>query len=283
MQTVPCGNCLGCRAEQGRQWAVRMMHESEMWPQGHAWFVTLTYDDKHLPDNGSLVTEDLRDFHQSVRSSIGKCSFYGVGEYGDQFSRPHYHTVLYGPQFEDRFPVPDRDGAPVWVSQTLDSYWKHRGKAEFSAVTMGSASYVAAYVRKKLTARENPDLYSRVDPFTGELFQVLPEFASMSRRPAIGKRWIQKNWRDVYAHDSVVVDGIEAKPPRYYDKWMSQDHSEMQDNTCRSGECKEHRELMLEVQYNRWDPDFDDSAYKRSAREAIHKARIGLFQERTVF
>lgn len=263
-----------------------------MWtaPESHkepgnprAWFVTLTYDNEHIPENGSLVPEHLRDFHSTVREAEGKVSFYGVGEYGDQYSRPHYHTVLYGPDFLDRYRVPDRDGPPVWVSETLDNYWSHRGKAEFSAVTMGSASYVAAYVRKKLLAQENPDLYTRVDPLTGELVEVLPEFASMSRRPAIGKRWIQQNWREVYAHDSVVVDGIEAKPPRYYDKWMSQDHTQMQENTCAPGECDEHRELMLQVQFDRWDPDFDDSAYKRSAREAIHKARVGLYQERTEF
>lgn len=245
-----------------------------------AWFVTLTYDDQNLPENGSLDPDHFRSFIRAMRESEGSLSYYGCGEYGDQYSRPHYHAVLFGPEFSDRVPIDGRQGPNVFSSDYLGDTWG-RGITEFSSVTLASASYVAGYVRKKVAAMENPDLYTRVDPDTGELVSVTPEFARMSRRPAIGKRWIEKNWQHVYAHDRVVIDGHEMKPPRYYDKWMETDHSGTE-RPCPDG-CDEHRERILEVKYDRWDPDFDDSAYKRQAREAIHTARVGLFQQRDAF
>ena len=45
--TIPCGRCIGCRLERSRQWAMRCVHEAEMHDENV--FVTLTYDDDHLP------------------------------------------------------------------------------------------------------------------------------------------------------------------------------------------------------------------------------------------
>lgn len=265
-QTVPCGHCLGCRAEQGRQWAVRMMHEAQM--HTHAWFLTLTYDDDHLPEKGTLVPEHPKGFIKSLRRDLPprSLSYFLCGEYGDLRSRPHYHAILFGPDLPDRLPIPHRSGPPVWTSRLLDRHWG-MGLTEFSSVTMGSASYVAGYVQKKAIHRENDDLYTRVDPDTGELHQVQPEFARMSRNPAIGRRWIEKYWPDVYPRDFVVVDGHECKPPRYYDKWLEEHHPH----------------VSLKVRESRWNPDYDDSQYKRDARAQIHRAKLSLHSNRNAF
>lgn len=257
-----------------------MMHEAQVWelPDGsnpRAWFVTLTYDDEHLPRYGSLDPSDFTAFVKAVRKGEKTLSYFGCGEYGDQASRPHYHALLFGPEFRDRCALSGRPGPTVWESETLSSYWK-RGICELSSVTFGSASYVAGYVRKKVLVQENPNYYLRVDDETGELVDVVPEFARMSRRPAIGRRWIEKHWREVYAHDRVVMDGVEQKPPRYYDKWMETDHG----GDC---PCDEHRELLLQVKYNRWVDDYDDSKYKQNARRVNHEARVSLYQQRKAF
>lgn len=39
----------------------------------------------------------------------------------------------------------------------------------------------------------------------------------MSLKPGIGALWFDKFHEDVYPHDRVVVNGVEEKPPRYYD------------------------------------------------------------------
>lgn len=249
-----------------------MMHEKDC--HEHAWFVTLTYDNEHLPKNGSLCPEHLRAFLKALRKSEGRLSYYAVGEYGDQASRPHYHAVLYGPELSDRFLLPGRGPHPVWDSPSLTSAWG-RGLTEFGAVTMGSASYVGKYAHKKVIQEENENLYTRVDPDTGELVEVVPEFARMSRRPAIGKRWISRYWREVYAWDRVVIDGVETKPPRFYDKWMEQVHP---DPDCA---CDEHRERLLEVKEERRVETPDK--YKLEAQKRIHEARNSLYSQRMVF
>ena len=123
---------------------------------------------------------------------------------------------------------------------------------------MASASYIAGYIRKKVRKKE----YVRANPFTGELMH--PEFARMSLRPAIGNRWIKKWWRDVYPRDFVVVDGVEAKPPRYYDKWMD----------------KHFPFVMEHVRQRRYDEAIEMTKYQLEAGEKIHESRVQLFAAR---
>ena len=258
-QKVPCGHCLGCRAEQRRQWAVRMMHEAQM--HEHTWFVTLTYDDNALPEDGTLYPADTRNFVRSLRKEYpkGTFSYFLCGEYGDSTQRPHYHAVLFGADFPDRYLFDDRAGIPVFKSALLDRKWR-KGFTEFSTVSFGAFSYVAGYVQKKAIVRDYPDIYTRVRPETGELIDVHPEFARMSRNPAIGSRWLEQYWTDVYPRDYVVVDGHKAKPPRYYDKWLE----------------KHYPAVWMEVHEKRWNPDYDDSKYTTAARAANHEARMRL-------
>ncbi len=231
----------------------------------HAWFLTLTYTDQELPDNGSLDPQHIRAFFKAMRrdAPAQTISYYACGEYGDRTQRPHYHAVLFGVDFLDRSIIRHSGGAPVWRSETLDSYWSH-GLSEFGTVSAASAAYVAGYVRKKVNKRVYPDAYVRVDDETGELVDIEPEFARMSLKPAIGRRWIEKNWRDVYPRDSVVIDGFEGKPPRYYDKWLEAHDPEM----------------AMVVRGQRIDAQEELSPYTRKAKEKIHEAQVSLFQGR---
>ncbi len=256
MQVVPCGNCVGCRQEQTRQWGVRMMHEARMHRKNL--FVTLTLDDENLNENRELCAKDFSGFVKSLRKTQeGRFSFFGCGEYGEQTGRPHYHALLFGIDFLDRDSGFDSRRPDVWRSATLDRIWG-RGICEGGTVTMASASYVAGYIRKKLRTKD----YVRANPLSGELLS--PEFARMSLRPAIGRRWIQKYWRDVYPRDFVVIDGVEAKPPRYYDKWMDANHPGIMEDV-RQARCDEAVEL---------------TKYQLQAGEKITESRINLFSRR---
>lgn len=263
-QEVPCGHCLGCRAEQARQWAVRMMHESIM--HESSWFATLTYSDEEIPPNGSLRPSDLQSFFKNLRRDLPprSVSFYACGEYGEYTERPHYHAVLFGVEFLDKYRDPNPSRDTVWRSPSLERAWG-RGITELGTLTMASASYVAGYVRKKVRKKDFENHYTRVDDETGELFELEPEFARMSLRPAIGRRWIERYWRDVYPRDYVVVDGVECKPPRYYDKWMDANHPE----------------IMEGVRQRRWDEMVELDKYTLSAKESIHEARTALFSGRS--
>lgn len=281
-QVVPCGHCLGCRFEQSRQWMVRNMHESLM--HRYAWFVTLTYDAKRLPENGSLRAEDLKRFFKHLREECGRFSYYAVGEYGEFSQRPHYHALLFGVEFLDCYPWVNNSGTEVWRSPTLERIWS-AGLSELGSVTESSASYVTGYVRKKLRLRDNPNRFLRVDKTTGELFEVSPEFSRMSLRPAIGRRWIEKYWRDVYPRDFVVVNGIECKPPRYYDKFM-----DLEDEKGGSAERRAVMDVVREKRWNEWEESLKDRAFEEMFPEgrrhlravaATNKSRADLYDRRT--
>ncbi len=262
-QVVPCGHCLGCRGDQARQWAVRIMHEQQMHIYG--WFITLTYSNEEIPEYGSLYPEHFRRFIKDLRkrSPGRRISYYGCGEYGESTQRPHYHAVLFGAQFLDRYVHPDSSRTGVWRSPTLEASWPH-GFSEIGSLTLASASYVAGYVRKKVRKQDYPEHYMRVDPDTGEIVELVPEFARMSLRPAIGRTWLEKYWKDVYPRDFVVFDGVEAKPPRYYDKWMD----------------KNQPDIMEGVRQSRWDNREELSPYTLAAKEKIHQGRTNLFAGR---
>lgn len=261
--TVPCGHCLGCRTDQARGWAVRLVHEGFM--SSPAWFVTLTYRPEKIPDNGSLFPRDFTLFAKKWRSSHpgDRFSYYVSGEYGDLNDRPHYHAVLFGPEFLDKEKLLDRHGAPVYASQTLEKEWGN-GLVEFTGLTYAAARYCASYVRKKVRQRDDPDHYLRVNPLTGELVSIEREYARMSRNPAIGRRWIEKYWTDAYPRDFVVMDGRPLKPPRYYDKWME----------------AYQPAVMMGVKEQRLKDIVEIGDEKLIMKEKCHRARVNLFQGR---
>ena len=245
-----------------------------------AWFLTLTYADERIPENGSLRPKDLQGFFKSLRRDYpkGQIRYYACGEYGEQTQRPHYHAVLFGADFLDKCPVPRASSSPVWRSPTLESHWTF-GISEFGAVTPESAAYVAGYVRKKVSRKANPEAYVRLNPLTGELVDIIPEFSRMSLRPAVGRAWIEKYWRDVYPRDFVVVGGKEFKPPRYYDKAMEDPQSKC-GNAAFERSWNERQHALLEVRERRIEEAEELTRYTLESREINHKARVGLYENR---
>lgn len=285
-QVVGCGSCIGCRADQARDWMIRIMHERAL--HVSAWFLTLTYSDKELPEHGSLRSTDLQRFFKALRRRIKAhevLRYFACGEYGGQTKRAHYHAVLLGPDFLDRVLVSPPGAPAVWRSEAIASAWPV-GIHELGSLTTGGAAYVAGYVTKKLKAREMDDNAFFTDPWTGEVLREKP-FSRMSLRPAIGNHWLRKYWRDVYPRDFVAVNGREYRPPRYYDKWMDMEHDDApvldkHGNVVvpACGDCAEHQRVMVEVREKRYEELEDVSDYELHAREVAHISRAELFERR---
>jgi hypothetical protein len=70
---------------------------------------------------------------------------------------------------------------------------------------------------KKVNGKAAEDHYEKVDPETGEIHRLTPEYTTMSRRPGIGKGWLEKYSGDVYPGDFVVLNGKKMRPPKFYD------------------------------------------------------------------
>jgi len=212
---LPCGQCIGCRLERSRQWAIRMTHEAQLHAENS--FITLTYNDENLPACGSLEFKDFQDFMKRLRKRFGAgIRFFHCGEYGERFARPHYHAALFGFDFQDKTPWrKTKQGHQIWRSKALEELWP-LGNSEIGSLTFESAAYIARYITKKITGPQAVDHYTSIDD-EGFVMTRKPEYTTMSRRPGIAKGWYEKHSSDVYPHDEVVLREKVMKPPRYYD------------------------------------------------------------------
>jgi len=66
---IPCGQCIGCRLERSRQWAIRCVHEASLWEKNS--FITLT-----VYDNGSTITSTVLDGSCSTSWELPEPSLY---------------------------------------------------------------------------------------------------------------------------------------------------------------------------------------------------------------
>lgn len=218
--SLPCGQCIGCRVERSRQWALRCVHEAQMHDANS--FVTLTYDQEHLPPDGGLHVEDWQKFAKRLRKACGPFRFFHCGEYGDTSRRPHYHACLFGVDFRaDRIVLRRSGESTLYVSPLLSRTWG-MGHCVVGELSYESAAYVARYVVKKLTGPQGESAYSRIDPRTGELLQLSPPYVTMSRRPGVGSRWISEFGSEVFPSDEVIHKGRRFRPPRFYDAKLSE-------------------------------------------------------------
>lgn len=147
---------------------------------------------------------------------MGAFRYYAVGEYGDESFRPHYHALLFGIDFADKTLYRERGGVRVYVSALLESVWG-KGFCTVGELTVESAAYCARYAMKKVNGDQAPFYYSELDPYTGELIPIQPEFSRMSLKPGIGAEWLKLYHDDVYPDDFVVVKGKKWRVPDYYD------------------------------------------------------------------
>lgn len=212
---VPCGTCILCRQETARQWAVRITHEAQLHEENA--FVTLTYNDAHLPQFASLQYSDLQKFWKRLRKKVGNLRYYAVGEYGDETNRPHYHACIFGHAFTEARTILRTTPSMLWTNELLQEAWG-MGHVSVGALNFQTAQYTASYVTKKLHIHKQ---YVRLNPETGELIPLVQPRAFMSLNPAIGKNWLSKYGDSVYHHDRVVVNGTPQKPPKYYDQWLA--------------------------------------------------------------
>lgn len=199
---------------------MRCVHESQM--HENNCFITLTYDQLHLPIHGSLDVKHWQLFAKRVRKKVGKFRFFHCGEYGDKTMRPHYHALLFGVDFtnDPQAQIIKSGKHRLWRSPQLDRLWG-KGHASVGALVYETARYVASYAIKKsgLSKEDRNRRLDRLHPGTGEVYQVKPEYTTMSRRPGLGASWQDKYGKtDLYPQDNLVLEGRTFRPPRFYDE-----------------------------------------------------------------
>ena len=241
---LPCGKCISCRLEYARQTAVRCIHEAQM--HEYNCFVTLTFNNENIGSN-RLDYAHFQKFVKDLRNNIFqrlldemfpglsqvsqrnlwrglpkerrdglygkvKIGVFGVGEYGTENGRAHWHALIFNWRPKDAtLKYISERGDRVYYSKSLEELWG-RGIAEFGQVTFESAGYCARYSAKKLTFGHD-----------GE--HDKEPISRRSCRQAIGKSWIEKYWKDVFNHGYIVLpNGKKCGIPRYYEKWLKKHH-----------------------------------------------------------
>lgn len=164
---VPCGQCMNCRINKGRNWTTRLLLENGAhWEafKARGWFCTLTYDDENCPEIDGHKTLEKKRFLKWVNNRINRTApfrYYAIGEYGRLTFRPHYHMAI--------FPRSDR------IIPTILGEWPY-GFTSYAPLQGARARYLAQYTTKKLTKGDDPRLKEVMEP----------EFRTSTRNPPIG-------------------------------------------------------------------------------------------------
>lgn len=228
---VACGQCMGCRIDRSKEWAARCVHESQMHQDNS--FVTLTYDDEHLPHDGSLNKTHFQKFMKRLRKKYNETQirYFHCGEYGDQLGRPHYHACLFGIDFSDREPHSVSNDVVTYTSETLTNLWG-MGFTTCGELNYETAAYTARYIMKKITGNRALEHYQRIDPYTGEIYQLQPEYTTMSlgrkKGEGLGAGFYKKYKSDFFPSDECPIPGkgVYKSVPRYYEKLYKEENPE---------------------------------------------------------
>lgn len=198
-----CGKCMACRLTRQHEWVGRMTAELHL--HAHTVFTTLTYDEEHLPEDGSVNKRDPQLFLKRLRNELKRKEgrefrYYLCAEYGDQKARPHYHAVLFGISMADSAKIQD-----AWRS----------GITQTSPINDKRIAYVAKYVQKTV-------IKSGVEFHEDNKRK---EFALMSRNPGLGRDFLRamaigisrayKNAPNIRLHGCMRVAGKKYYFDRY--------------------------------------------------------------------
>lgn len=243
---IPCGQCIGCRIRQREDWTTRIELEARKYPKEEVWFITLTYDDDHVPGmivkTGEimrkvqytwkpgekrpssvqiLLYEDIQKFLKRLRKAYrGKLRYFVAGEYGEQTARPHYHMILYGWKPTDLENLYKIHHNGYYNSKWLANLWG-MGQIQIAQAVPETYRYVAGYVTKKMYEIDG----KKANQYY-ELGQTKP-FACMSLKPGLGDQYYQEHKKEIWRQGYIqCTNGKQAQIPRYYEKQMEAENPE---------------------------------------------------------
>jgi hypothetical protein len=176
---VACGKCFHCRVNQANIWQVRLLLEAQT--SYDSAFLTLTFDDIHLPHDKNVCPKFLQAFLKRYRKRFEphRIRYYAIGEYGDKTWRPHYHLAIFTRQTDIKseariercyLPCEDMRKRDLCTHDCAAQLAWPYGNVEVSR-TLGkeNACYITGYIKKKATK-----------PYYDHLGDRHPEFMTCS-------------------------------------------------------------------------------------------------------
>lgn len=284
---IPCGQCIGCRIAQREDWTTRIEMEARGYPKDQVWFVTLTYDDDHVPGmivkTGEILRKvqytwkpgaerpesvqillytDVQKFLKRLRKATGdELRYFCAGEYGEKTARPHYHLILYGWKPTDLEPIYKKRCNGYFTSETLCKIWGN-GNVQIAQAVPETYRYVAGYVTKKMYEIDGRKANNYYD-----LGQPKP-FAKMSLKPGIGDQWYKEHKEEIWKQGYIqCTNGKRARIPRFYEKQMEAE------DPMRLWQIKKERQAKI-IAANRYTYQNKDYAEDLKTKERITKKKM---------
>lgn len=218
------------------EWVIRLKEEQRV--SLNTWFITLTYNDKHIPigaDEDGIPTgwtlrkEDLQKFLKKLRHWNSKIylrfRYFAVGEYGGRFGRPHYHILMF-------------NMSPQLVSR-IEEIWG-KGRIDCQPVSQGAIEYCATY-------------HVTVDKKKRLAMGVCPEFTTQSGggrgNRGIGYSYVERagNWHRENEKLYIPVGNFKFRLPDYYRKIIWKDNEEELRRIISEGKEHGEEEEMKEI------------------------------------
>lgn len=240
-----CGKCLACKAQKVNEYIIRF--NAQNLASKSSFFVTLTYDDDHLPYNGVSKME-MNLFIKRLKKLAPTFKYVVIGEYGGRYCRPHYHLNIW---FEN--------DALTWTCfyDILKKSWSF-GKIDCEMVKDKETNYIAKYHATNILSEgiykvygtsfyvnsvivnKLKDLWSdgfsshTLNIATGVNYTFTPDSRFIKQLPhfrlsshGIGEAWLQseefKNIVNKKDYKIVNNKGQKCSIPRYYVKKMTVD------------------------------------------------------------
>lgn len=217
---VPCGHCLNCLIKKQSQLTFLAQREllDRYKKNQSASFVTLTYDDNHLPFNDigfvTLRKKDVQNFLKNVRRNmeyhnVSKpfkvlyCGEYGDGSHstsktGVSTCRPHYHIAFIGL-------------SPEEIKVFTRKLWKN-GLCDVGPLTSGGLRYICKYMTKACPDKEVKAIR--------EAAEVENPFICHSI--GLGKTWIERNMQKIVDDEFCFnINGKKYMFPKYVMQFVS--------------------------------------------------------------
>lgn len=296
-QLIPCRHCWSCQLKYAAQWATRIVCETKR--HTHNYFITLTYDDEHLPImdsiewidqngkkhktendgtwiDGCLNPKDVNRFINTLRKhferqGIEDIKYFYAGEYGSENGRPHYHMILMGAPLDmNQFYSMkyDKNNFLHWKSKQLEKWWA-KGFVDVAEVEWGNASYVARYCMKKIDNENDPEKYAEVGK--------IKEYVRMSRRPSIGRIYWEENKNHLLENDEIIQKNVKGKitPMPIPDAWMKllkDQNPEMYEKIKISRQQKAERTRIAKLELQKGISDREK--LEREAQKVLQKGKM---------
>lgn len=265
---LPCGTCTECLKKRSMEWALRAKHEISLHTQNC--FLTLTYDDDHLPSH-LIVKSDFQKLLKKLRKKH-KLRYMVSYEYGTHTYRPHMHAIIFGYSPDNQiFLKNTKKGEAIYTSKEITKHWDY-GFHSIGTANEKTAYYIASYSLKGKK-------HEFFDP-QGEWITVKDSMNS-SKNPAIGLEYLKQNKQQLVDSGQIL--------PRYYLKILAKIAPDLlqqyEDKTILDLITRSSQENLSKFVIDQQKLDTQDTEYRKNTidKKLIKMQKSLLTEDRNLY